>query len=62
MKEASVVLIRKDFSAVRAFYIEATLRKLPFHDSVLHNAEFLYFKKKSAHSVMLSIFAANIQG
>ena len=45
-------MIRKDFSAVRPLNIEATLetlRKLPFHDSVLHNAEFLYFKKRRMH-------------
>ena len=40
---------KRFYSAVRAFYIEATLealRKLPFHDSVLHNAKFLNFEKK----------------
>ena len=40
---------KKFFTAVRAFYIEATLeglRKLPFHDPTIHNAKFLNFEKR----------------
>lgn len=37
------------FVAVRAFYTEAVsqaLKKMPFHDCVLHNAKFLNFEKR----------------